>query len=154
MLVYVMRFLLSNQHQLDMSFKPRNSFYLRISATTVLQLLLYLDARHVDFMTADILERVLSALKPRIVQKLGAELSNTKNKKRKEADSEKVDVFRGGRRFTANSGRSRMTDVSSSQRAGRWYLSLGIICKGIVTLLAPFCRPTFSERQPINTLSC
>lgn len=79
-----------------MSFKPRNSFYLRISATTVLQLLLYLDARHVEFMTADILERVLSALKPRIVQKLGAELGNTKNKKRREADSEKVDVFRGG----------------------------------------------------------
>jgi hypothetical protein len=49
-------------------------------------------------MTADILERVLSALKPPIVQKLGAELGNTKNKKRREADSEKVDVFRGGER--------------------------------------------------------
>ena len=80
-------------------FSTRNSFYLRISATTVLQFLLYLDPRHVEgWMTEEVLEKVLNALKGRIAAKLGAE-SVRVSKKRREQDSEKVDVYRGGEIF-------------------------------------------------------
>ena len=80
------------------NFQPRNAFYLRISPTTVLQMQLMLDAAHdhQTWMTEDVLERVLSALKERIVIKLGAE-SDTLSKKKREQDSEKIDVYRGGR---------------------------------------------------------
>lgn len=79
-------------------FTQRNSFYLRISSTTVLQLLLLLDARHVDWMSSEILEKVLNVLRTHIATKLGAEGGTAMNvsKKRREADSEKIDVFRGG----------------------------------------------------------
>lgn len=83
-------------------FTQRNSFYLRISSTTVLQLLLLLDARHVDWMSPEILEKVLNVLRTHIATKLGAESGNTMSKKRREADSEKIDVFRGGKQ-TENS---------------------------------------------------
>lgn len=76
-------------------FNARNSFYLRISVNTVLQLLLFIDPRHVDWMSTDILERVIAALRTRIVAKLGAENTNV-SKKRRQLDSERVDVFRGG----------------------------------------------------------
>lgn len=77
-------------------FTQRNSFYLRISSTTVLQLLLLLDARHVDWMSSEILEKVLNVLRTHIATKLGAESGNLMSKKRREADSEKIDVYRGG----------------------------------------------------------
>lgn len=76
-------------------FTARNSFYLRISSSTVLQLLLLLDDRHVEWMSPEILEKVLNVLRTHISRKLGAESMNL-SKKRREADSEKVDVFRGG----------------------------------------------------------
>ena len=76
-------------------FTQRNSFYLRISSTTVLQLLLLLDARHIDWMSPEILEKVLNVLRTHIARKLGAENMNM-SKQRREADSEKIDVFRGG----------------------------------------------------------
>lgn len=77
-------------------YSTRNSFYLRISAKTVLHLLLYLDVRHVEsWMSDEVLEKVLSALKGRIATKLGTETTHL-SKKRREQDSEKVDVFRGG----------------------------------------------------------
>lgn len=76
-------------------FTQRNSFYLRISSRSVLQLLLLLDARHLDWMSPEILEKVLNVLRTHIARKLGADNMNM-SKKRREADSEKIDVFRGG----------------------------------------------------------
>ena len=77
-------------------FTQRNSFYLRISSSTVLQLLLLLDARHVEWMSPEILEKVLNVLRTHIATKFGAE-SMHMSKKRREADSEKIEVFRGGK---------------------------------------------------------
>lgn len=78
-------------------FSTRNAFYLRISPTTVLHFVLYLDPRHVDgWMSSEVLDKVLFALKPRIVTKLGAERGTNVSKRRRELDSEKVDVYRGG----------------------------------------------------------
>lgn len=78
-------------------FTARNVFYLRISATTVLHMLLYLDRRHIEWMSAEMLEKVLHALKSRIATKLGAEGAVPVSKRRRELDSEKVDVYRGGK---------------------------------------------------------
>jgi hypothetical protein len=87
-------------------FTQRNSFYLRISNTAVLQLLLLLDARHVEWMSPEILEKVLSVLRTHIATKLGAESGNM-SKKRREADSEKIDVFRGGKRVNLPTSKHR-----------------------------------------------
>ena len=48
-------------------------------------------------MSSEVLDKVLFALKPRIVTKLGAERGTNVSKRRRELDSEKVDVYRGGR---------------------------------------------------------
>lgn len=53
-------------------------------------------------MSPEILEKVLNVLRTHIATKLGAESGNTMSKKRREADSEKIDVFRGGKQ-TENS---------------------------------------------------
>ncbi|KAI0921826.1 hypothetical protein AcV5_000684 [Taiwanofungus camphoratus] len=56
-----------------MRFGPRNAYYLRISANTVLPLYLYLDERHVDWMSERVLQHVLEDLRPRILPKLKEE---------------------------------------------------------------------------------
>ncbi|KAH7929407.1 hypothetical protein BV22DRAFT_1102387 [Leucogyrophana mollusca] len=56
-----------------MSFRSRNAYYLRISATTVLPLYLYLDDRHTDWMSDIILQRVLEDLRPLVLPKWQAE---------------------------------------------------------------------------------
>jgi hypothetical protein len=68
-------------------YRTRNSMYIRISASSVLQMLLYLDQRHTAWMSDDTLERVLAALKDRIARKLGQEASK--------GGKAKVDVYRG-----------------------------------------------------------
>lgn len=52
-----------------MPFSQRNIYYLRTSAYSVLQLVLYLDQRHVAWMNENplILERVLEVLRTRCV---------------------------------------------------------------------------------------
>ncbi|GAA5828100.1 hypothetical protein JCM5353_005218 [Sporobolomyces roseus] len=77
-------------------FTPRQSSYLRISPTLVLQLILYLEPHHVEWMNVGVFERILVALKDRIPLKLqleeigrGTKSSSGKQKR------EKVDVFRG-----------------------------------------------------------
>ncbi|PIL37085.1 MFS general substrate transporter [Ganoderma sinense ZZ0214-1] len=57
----------------SMRFSTRNSYYLRISATTVLPLYLYLDERHVDWMSERVLQHVLADLRPLVIPKLNAE---------------------------------------------------------------------------------
>ncbi|KAI9001080.1 hypothetical protein BD414DRAFT_526393 [Trametes punicea] len=56
-----------------MKFQTRNLYYLRISATTVIPLYLYLDERHVEWMSERVLQHVLSDLRPLILPKLNAE---------------------------------------------------------------------------------
>ncbi|KAJ3008073.1 hypothetical protein NUW54_g3300 [Trametes sanguinea] len=56
-----------------MRFQTRNLYYLRISATTVIPLYLYLDERHVEWMSERVLQHVLSDLRPLILPKLNAE---------------------------------------------------------------------------------
>ncbi|KAF5363927.1 hypothetical protein D9756_000477 [Leucocoprinus leucothites] len=56
-----------------MGFKARNLYYLRIAEQTVLPVYLYLDERHLDWMSDQVLQHVLSDLRPRILNKLQAE---------------------------------------------------------------------------------
>ncbi|BEJ16117.1 hypothetical protein CspHIS471_0507220 [Cutaneotrichosporon sp. HIS471] len=49
-----------------MPFSTRNAFYLRASNYRVVPLFLYLDERHVDWMSSDVLEAVISKLQPKI----------------------------------------------------------------------------------------
>ncbi|KAF9226566.1 hypothetical protein BS17DRAFT_800591 [Gyrodon lividus] len=56
-----------------MTFKPRNVYYLRISANTLLPLYLYLDERHIDWMSDIVLQHVLADLRPLVIPKLQAE---------------------------------------------------------------------------------
>ncbi|GAA5957379.1 hypothetical protein JCM21900_006880 [Sporobolomyces salmonicolor] len=71
-------------------FRPRQSAYLRISPTSVLQMILYLEPYHVEWMNNSVLERMLFALKDRIPLKLAQEQEKKKGKERTQ-----VDVFRG-----------------------------------------------------------
>ncbi|KAJ4478236.1 hypothetical protein J3R30DRAFT_3702969 [Lentinula aciculospora] len=56
-----------------MAFRPRNSYYLRISKKDVLPVYLYLDDRHVGWMNDTILQQVLGDLRLKILLKLQAE---------------------------------------------------------------------------------
>ncbi|KAI9574717.1 hypothetical protein HD554DRAFT_84576 [Boletus coccyginus] len=56
-----------------MTFRPRNAYYLRISSNIVIPLFLYLDERHIDWMSDVVLQHVLADLRPLIVPKLQAE---------------------------------------------------------------------------------
>ncbi|KAF9268080.1 hypothetical protein L218DRAFT_594305 [Marasmius fiardii PR-910] len=56
-----------------MPFRVRNPYYLRISASCVLPVFLYLDERHLDWMSDRILQHVLEDLRPNILPKLQAE---------------------------------------------------------------------------------
>ncbi|KAG0664014.1 hypothetical protein C6P46_001874 [Rhodotorula mucilaginosa] len=72
-------------------FRPRQSNYLRISPTTVLQMILYLEPAHVEWMNDSVLERMLLALRDRIPLKLAQEGPG----KAKGREKTQVDVFRG-----------------------------------------------------------
>ncbi|KAK4057760.1 hypothetical protein OIO90_001408 [Microbotryomycetes sp. JL221] len=77
------------------SFRPRQSSYLRISPSTVLQFIMYLEPAHVDWMTDERLDRVLYALKERIPAKLEKERSQGKKKGPAAKEKTHVDVYRG-----------------------------------------------------------
>ncbi|WVR05986.1 hypothetical protein IAU60_003014 [Kwoniella sp. DSM 27419] len=53
-----------------MHFSTRNAFYLRASNYRVVPLFLYLDERHVDWMTERVLQLVIGALQPKISELL------------------------------------------------------------------------------------
>ncbi|KIK68041.1 hypothetical protein GYMLUDRAFT_36859 [Collybiopsis luxurians FD-317 M1] len=53
--------------------KPRNPYYLRISKKDVLPVYLYLDDRHLEWMSDIVLQQVLEDLRPKILPKLQAE---------------------------------------------------------------------------------
>ncbi|KZV76140.1 hypothetical protein PENSPDRAFT_646678, partial [Peniophora sp. CONT] len=79
-----------------MPFQTRNAYYLRISSNTVLPLYVYLDERHVDWMTDRVLQHVLEDLRPKIPVKLRAEDHiNLSSGSSGSAKKGTVDVHRG-----------------------------------------------------------
>ncbi|KAI0053000.1 hypothetical protein FA95DRAFT_1579688 [Auriscalpium vulgare] len=79
-----------------MSFHTRNSYYLRISASAVLPLYVYLDDRHVSWMSDRVLQYVLADLKPKIIPKMRAEAGVTPGAgASSNAKKGSVDVHRG-----------------------------------------------------------
>jgi len=80
-----------------MSFSNRNSFYLRISRTTVLPIYIYLDERHVKWMSDIVLQHVLSDLRPHILSKLKAETNQLTgvalNGKKATVDTHRGDTY-------------------------------------------------------------
>ncbi|KAF9008964.1 hypothetical protein BDQ17DRAFT_1422147 [Cyathus striatus] len=57
-------------------FRPRNSFYLLISKHLVLPVHVYLDEEHIEWMSDQVLQHVLSDLRPKILHKLKSETEN------------------------------------------------------------------------------
>ncbi len=54
-------------------FSQRNTYYLRVSPYTVIQMVLYLDSRHVNWMNEEgfhVFARMMEKLRPRCVQSL------------------------------------------------------------------------------------
>lgn len=54
-------------------FSVRNAYYLRVSESSVIPLYLYLDERHVNWMSDKVLQHVLADLRPLVLPKLQAE---------------------------------------------------------------------------------
>ncbi|RPD67232.1 hypothetical protein L226DRAFT_131430 [Lentinus tigrinus ALCF2SS1-7] len=85
-----------------MRFSTRNAYYLRISATTVLPLYLYLDERHIEWMSERVLQHVLADLRPLIIPKLNAEIDShlgqggPANAKRGTLDVHRGDTYQFG----------------------------------------------------------
>ncbi|KAK8866026.1 hypothetical protein IAR55_001177 [Kwoniella newhampshirensis] len=63
-----------------MTFSTRNAYYLRVSNYRVIPLFLYLDERHVDWMTDPVLQRVIAALQPKMSELLYSARSEKKHK--------------------------------------------------------------------------
>lgn len=80
-----------------MAFLPRNSYYLRVSSSSVLPLYVYLDNEHVDWMSDRVLNRVVADLRPKIIPKLRAESDAYMGPGPAPANAKKgtVDVHRG-----------------------------------------------------------
>ncbi|KAJ7283538.1 hypothetical protein C8J57DRAFT_738180 [Mycena rebaudengoi] len=80
-----------------MPFRTRNPYYLRISEKNVLPLYLYLDERHVSWMSDNVLQHVLADLQPKILPKLKAEadavLGSAANNKKATVDTHRGDSY-------------------------------------------------------------
>ncbi|OCF38602.1 hypothetical protein I317_07630 [Kwoniella heveanensis CBS 569] len=63
-----------------MHFSTRNAFYLRASNYRVVPLFLYLDERHVDWMSERVLHLVIAALQPKMSELLYTDRSQKKHK--------------------------------------------------------------------------
>ncbi|KAH9077308.1 hypothetical protein EDB83DRAFT_2217809 [Lactarius deliciosus] len=80
-----------------MPFLPRNSYYLRVSSSSVLPFYVYLDNEHVDWMSDRVLNKVVADLRPKIIPKLRAESDAYMGPGPAPANAKKgtVDVHRG-----------------------------------------------------------
>ncbi|KAF8897644.1 hypothetical protein BD779DRAFT_1782049 [Infundibulicybe gibba] len=78
-----------------MTFRTRNPYYLRISERIVLPLYVYLDERHVDWMSDRILQHVLADLRPKILPKLQAEVYTLEGSGGAASKKVTVDTHRG-----------------------------------------------------------
>lgn len=120
------------------SYEQRQTMYLRISPSSVLHFILYLEPAHVHWMTVsplfppfppqqsgrradecvwqtiqdDRLERVLLALKERIPKKLMSETETGRKKGGGAKEKTHVDVYRGGE-FTRCTSREGRWEVES-----------------------------------------
>jgi len=56
-----------------MPFLTRNRYYLRVSSSKIIPLYVYLDSQHVDWMSDQILRKVVADLRPKVGPKLRAE---------------------------------------------------------------------------------
>ncbi|TCD68208.1 hypothetical protein EIP91_011380 [Steccherinum ochraceum] len=85
-----------------MRFGTRNLYYLRISSTAVLPLYLYLDEKHVEWMSDRVLQQVLEDLRNRIPEKLIKEadaqlgLGGPANAKKGTLDVHRGDTYQFG----------------------------------------------------------
>ncbi|KAG2152340.1 hypothetical protein BD769DRAFT_1648794 [Suillus cothurnatus] len=77
-------------------FSVRNAYYLRVSASSVIPLYLYLDERHVDWMSDTVLQHVLADLRPLVLPKLQAEKDIHFGPGASSGKKGAVDVHRGG----------------------------------------------------------
>ncbi|KAG1892352.1 hypothetical protein F4604DRAFT_1875707 [Suillus subluteus] len=80
-------------------FSVRNAYYLRVSASSVIPLYLYLDERHVDWMSDAVLQHVLADLRPLVLPKLQAEKDIHFGPGASSGRKGAVDVHRGGAGF-------------------------------------------------------
>ncbi|KAF9569311.1 hypothetical protein CPC08DRAFT_701812 [Agrocybe pediades] len=78
-----------------MPYSTRNPFYLRISKSVVLPVYVYLDERHVNWMSDVVLQHVLSDLRPHILEKLKNEAVNLKGSSAAQKKASTVDTHRG-----------------------------------------------------------
>ncbi|KAI6047412.1 hypothetical protein EDC04DRAFT_2950722 [Pisolithus marmoratus] len=78
-----------------MTFRSRNAYYLRISSTVVLPLYLYLDDRHLNWMSDRVLQHVVSDLQSLIVPKLQTERDTHFGLGAASGKRSTVDVHRG-----------------------------------------------------------
>ncbi|KAF8914009.1 hypothetical protein CPB84DRAFT_44079 [Gymnopilus junonius] len=81
-----------------MAYSTRNSFYLRISKRVVLPVYVYLDERHVNWMSDKILQHVLADLRPIVLSKLKSEagrnlLGNVPGQKKASVDTLRGDAY-------------------------------------------------------------
>ncbi|KAH8830495.1 hypothetical protein DL96DRAFT_1593175 [Flagelloscypha sp. PMI_526] len=76
-------------------FSTKNIFHLRISSTHVIPLYVYLDERHVDWMSERVLQNVLTDLRPNVIPKLkeGAVSALPSNKKQTTVDTHRGDSY-------------------------------------------------------------
>ncbi|EIN10424.1 hypothetical protein PUNSTDRAFT_65319 [Punctularia strigosozonata HHB-11173 SS5] len=78
-----------------MPYSVRNAHYLRISPHSVMPFYLYLDERHVEWMSDRVLQRVLADLQPLLIPKLRAEADVTPGNANSNGKKGTVDVHRG-----------------------------------------------------------
>ncbi|KAF8974454.1 hypothetical protein BDZ97DRAFT_24566 [Flammula alnicola] len=78
------------------AYSTRNSFYLRISKNIVLPIYIYLDERHVNWMSDKVLQHVLSDLRPHILPKLKIEADSLTGSTSAQKQAT-VDTHRGGK---------------------------------------------------------
>ncbi|KZW04060.1 hypothetical protein EXIGLDRAFT_827986, partial [Exidia glandulosa HHB12029] len=78
-----------------MIFGPKTTHYLRVTRGTVLPLYLYLDERHIEWMSERTLQYVLSDLRPLIAEKLELERAHLLNSSGPKQFQSKVETNRG-----------------------------------------------------------
>jgi len=76
-----------------MTFRTRNLYYLRISKGTVLPIYIYLDKRHVEWMSDTTLQHVMADLRPNILPKLKTETDGGASSKDRTVDTHRGDTY-------------------------------------------------------------
>ncbi|OCH92933.1 hypothetical protein OBBRIDRAFT_811427 [Obba rivulosa] len=110
-----------------MRFSVRNAYYLRIAPDVVLPLYLYLDERHVEWMSERVLQHVLADLRPLIPVKLRKEADahlgpgGSANAKRGELDVHRGDTYQFGYFLRKGEPHAVVMKVCSHVYASQYY---------------------------------